>query len=786
MATRKGNWKPKSKEEKQKELDDLIELSNKKIEQYQSNPEDMIEFAKFMSKIHNYSPLNLSLIDEQFHGAIAVASYEGWKKQGFSVQRGEKGIGIYTHAPVTVFTNKEGEEKTLREATNEEKALISSGELASKKIKHFKKGYVYDVSQTNATAEDLPKIFPNRVWNFELEGENNIEQLENGVLNLASSIGIDIKDMKESIIGELGSARGAYVQYLGGQEEIALNSRNSRTQNLATSIHELAHKKLHNEKEEGANYSKAIKEFQAEMTSFIVCNNYGMDTSEKAIPYIAQWTQNNEKIEPKLFRQVMSDVKSTAVEFIEVIDKSIIDERQVLEKNKEQAQEGLNALKNSFALEESKEQKREQLIFRNQIFTKDDFDKFSNGNFDNARFEECTFDKILLDHSSFKNTVFTDCKFEFVDLSNSDLKDSTIYYTEFNGGSLKNSSLENATIRSTKINGTNLSNTDLLSATFEDVSFDEIKIGQSLRNLQTVGMYVRGGTREENQRYEDKVMPKLDKENFNHEFKPDKMELSFNKYYQEEQPRNLSSYFDQMVAYYHETLGYDKNVLQVEEGNDYTTATIGKNYVVYYNDTKQFDICDLYGVTAGNTSVDEHDRLLLDRSPENCNYVEAFLKESVKAYEKYEIVQEQSFEHEGLSVEEVKPLYTEPLRAVVINDSANNLSETPERFHSLSAWHDELSNQSDIETIDSLKTVGSIDDFYNMHKQEIENKVDDFVAVTNIDVRQGLSGQEYKDQTATIAYRLTANTLKSEVETGGFEIPQNDLLVNQSQNLEME
>ena len=88
MARKKGNWKSKTKEEKQKELDDLLDISNKKIEQYQSNPEDMIEFAKFMSKIHNYSALNLSLIDEQFNGAIVVSSYEGWNKLGFSVQRG--------------------------------------------------------------------------------------------------------------------------------------------------------------------------------------------------------------------------------------------------------------------------------------------------------------------------------------------------------------------------------------------------------------------------------------------------------------------------------------------------------------------------------------------------------------------------------------------------------------------------------------------------------------------------------------------------------------------------
>lgn len=330
MAYRKGNWKAKSKEEKQKELDDLIALSNKKIEQYQADPKEMAEFAKFMSRIHNYSPLNLSLIDEQFKGAIAVASYEGWKKLGFQVQKGEKGIGVYAHAPVTIFIDENGEQKTLREATEEEKIKIQNGELTSRKIEHFKKGYVFDVSQTNATEADLPKIFPNRVWNFKID-DISLVQLEKGVADVADKLNISIQDMKESTIGELGTARGAYVQYLDGKEEIALNSRNSRTQNLAVSIHELAHKRLHNKNEKGSEYSTPVKEFQAEMTSFVVCNNYGIDTSEQTIPYIASWTKNNEKINPKEFRQIMKEVSATAMEFIETIDKRILDEQQKLD-----------------------------------------------------------------------------------------------------------------------------------------------------------------------------------------------------------------------------------------------------------------------------------------------------------------------------------------------------------------------------------------------------------------------------------------------------------------------
>lgn len=357
MAVRKGNWTPKSKEEKQKELDDLIALSNKKIEEYKSSPQDMIDYFKFMSKIHNYSPLNVSLIQDQFKGAVAVASYARWQQLGFQVQRGEKGIGVYVHAPVTVFTDESGKEKTLREATPQEKAKIKNGEIDSRVLNHFKKGYVYDVSQTNATAEDLPKIFPNRVWNFQVN-EDNLKLLEKGIDDIAKSLNITISTAESH---ELGVAKGAYKQYLDGKDEIVLNPRNSREQNVATSIHELAHRSLHSKENNPDNsISTGVKEFQAEMTSFVVCYNYGFDKSDYTVPYIASWTKNNTEIKPEEFRKIVKEVKDTANHFIEMIDKNILDHQNSMDINQETAE---NAQKNSFTVNqdivESKEQKQE-------------------------------------------------------------------------------------------------------------------------------------------------------------------------------------------------------------------------------------------------------------------------------------------------------------------------------------------------------------------------------------------------------------------------------------------
>ncbi|CAI9394407.1 hypothetical protein BACSP_03734 [Bacillus sp. T2.9-1] len=50
--------------------------------------------------------------------------------------------------------------------------------------------------------------------------------------------------MRQSELGvtELGASKGAFVQGKDGKgKEIVMNSRNTETQALATSIHELAH-----------------------------------------------------------------------------------------------------------------------------------------------------------------------------------------------------------------------------------------------------------------------------------------------------------------------------------------------------------------------------------------------------------------------------------------------------------------------------------------------------------------------------------------------------------------
>lgn len=62
------------------------------------------------------------------------------------------------------------------------------------------------------------------------------------------------------------------------------------------------------------------------MTSYIVCKHFGMDTSEKAIPYIATWTKNGQTLDDKEAAErgkIMNDVSRVANEFIQTISNEI-------------------------------------------------------------------------------------------------------------------------------------------------------------------------------------------------------------------------------------------------------------------------------------------------------------------------------------------------------------------------------------------------------------------------------------------------------------------------------
>lgn len=356
----KKTYNKKSKEDKEKEVNELLKKANEGIENCFTTPEHFKELASYMSKFYNYSFRNTFLIQEQFKGALAVGSYAFWKEKGFTVNKGEKGIKILVPNKLSdYFINEKGEEVKLSKATLEEKRLIEQGEIEVRKGKLiFNQGYVFEVTQTNAKAEDLPKIFPGR-W---LDGEvNNYNLMYKAMENIANKIGVKIIEPKK----ELGAVKGVSYPVT---KEVALNPRNTQLQNVKTLIHELTHAKLHT-METRDNYTTNAKEFQAEMAAYVVCSYFGLDTSEYSFRYISSWTKD---VELKDKEKLISEVRETVKEYIEVIEKMLINDNEL----------SLSLENENIVEKEIKDEKLRNFLGKDRVvineITKDELEKIIN------------------------------------------------------------------------------------------------------------------------------------------------------------------------------------------------------------------------------------------------------------------------------------------------------------------------------------------------------------------------------------------------------------------------
>src|SRR5699024_386842 len=133
---------------------------------------------------------------------------------------------------------------------------------------------------------------------------------------------------------ELGAAKGAFYPSVHDKNNghIGLNPRNGELQNVKTLLHELAHAKLHNPKNEHYQAMQAEEtEYQAEMTAYAVASYFDIDTSDYSLRYLANWTQDKEM---KDKAKLLEDVRQTAVEFIDEMEPDLVKER-----DKEQEQE---------------------------------------------------------------------------------------------------------------------------------------------------------------------------------------------------------------------------------------------------------------------------------------------------------------------------------------------------------------------------------------------------------------------------------------------------------------
>lgn len=261
----------------------MIEVGVERVK----NSDQFKRYLKVMSMFHDYSYCNSLLIYSQCPNASYIAGFKAWKTQ-FRRYVKKREIGIRIIAPFKVKVNKGHDSDDTEE--NEEYIL------------RYKSVPVFDVSQTEG--EPLPSFV------YEIQGySENGQVLLDSFLEMAEAQDINVNFVYSREDCLLHSrAKG----YTGSNNNIVIKKDMSINHQLKTMIHEYAHVQLHKD----TNKSKEQKEIEAESIAFVVCNSFGLDTSEYSFGYITSWSEG---MKSEQFKQILQDIQSKANEIIESV-----------------------------------------------------------------------------------------------------------------------------------------------------------------------------------------------------------------------------------------------------------------------------------------------------------------------------------------------------------------------------------------------------------------------------------------------------------------------------------
>jgi hypothetical protein len=280
--------------EKNEKLDLLIKQLDEGVKNY-INTDRYKEYLNAMSKFNCYSANNIMLILQQNPNATLVAGYGAWKKIGRAVNRGEKGIGIIAPIKRYYYVNKN--ENPSKEINLKDDKIDEKKDLEKKEYVDFTRKTIFDISQT--FGKDLPELAP------ELEGHIDNYNLVLYNLKQISPVSVYFEDIKNG-------SKGSYNKK---DKKIIINKGMSDKQTVKTLIHEISHAIVHSSI--STQKSKETKEVEAESIAYIVCNNFGLDTSEYSFPYITAWSHSTKK---NLILESLDTIKKTSTELIESIE----------------------------------------------------------------------------------------------------------------------------------------------------------------------------------------------------------------------------------------------------------------------------------------------------------------------------------------------------------------------------------------------------------------------------------------------------------------------------------
>lgn len=300
-----------------KDLTDKLEKGIKDL--FESNRYK--EYLKTMSKFHNYSFNNVLLIAMQKPDASLIAGYNAWKNiHHRQVIKGEKAIKILAPAPYIIKITQDKVDPVTQKKIFDKNGKPIQEEVEIKKLA-FKIVNVFDVSQTEG--KEIPIIGVS-----ELQG--NVKQYQTffDAVKKVSPVPVDFEQI----------STGAKGYYHLNDKRIAINEGMSELHNIKTLIHEITHAKLHDidlnaPKDQINRPDQKTIEVQAESVAYVVCQHYGLDTSDYSFAYVAKWSSSQQLGELK---ESLDTIRITASGMIKEIDKNMEElQKNQIKENKE-------------------------------------------------------------------------------------------------------------------------------------------------------------------------------------------------------------------------------------------------------------------------------------------------------------------------------------------------------------------------------------------------------------------------------------------------------------------
>ena len=253
-------------------------------------------YLRTMSRFHRYSVNNTMLIYMQKPDATLVAGFHKWRDQfGRNVKKGEKGIKIIAPTPYKkkIEQEKRDPDTGLPMLDADGRAIVEEKEI---KIPMYKPVMVFDVSQTEGNP--LPQLAS------DLSGNVRNYAVFMEALRRSAPVPIEIIPIRDGTDGYFSL----------DNQKISIRAGMSEVQTVSAVVHEIAHSKLHNDKQGDRN----TEEVEAESISYAVCAYYGIATGENSFGYIASWSKDKEL---KELRASLETINRTSSELIGDIDR---------------------------------------------------------------------------------------------------------------------------------------------------------------------------------------------------------------------------------------------------------------------------------------------------------------------------------------------------------------------------------------------------------------------------------------------------------------------------------